>query len=436
VKLGKFKNTLLKRWSVFLRFCFLKKVAIIFNMTWKKKTKNLAIFLIVLWLVAFDVRSFRDIAFAADDADDIKDDIEKVEDKKEAVEKALSASQILLQKKNAELGTTKTLLQKTQEEIARKEAEVTELEKRIALNREMLRDYMQEAYYADQDPLTNLLLGGVHIAGMSGDFDQTLNVSDKITSTLSEIKTNKADVEQAQNELGAKKEDHEKLITIQQGQQYEIKTDINQAQATLSELNAKIDKLKSELSSLLSESVSFKNVIDAASFAAKKTRIRKDYLLGVLVVESNLGRYTGGCTADKSKMSSYRLGIFKTICSELDYEWKKRKVSCPPSGYTGTGGAMGVAQFMSDTWAGYKSSIASVTGNNPPDPWSLTDGVVAMALKLTKVDGVKQHKKSAEAKAYCVYLAGGNWASYCDSKGVNYGEKVLYWADNYERVME
>ena len=174
---------------------------------------------------------------------------------------------------------------------------------------------------------------------------------------------------------------------------------------------------------------------DAAAYAAKVTGIRKDFLLGVLVVESNLGRYTGGCTADKSNMSSYRLGLFKNICSDLDYNWKKQKVSCPPSGYKGSGGAMGVAQFMSDTWMSYKSSIASVTGNKTPDPWSLTDGVVAMALKLSKVSGVTAHKESAEAKAYCVYLAGGNWAAYCDNKGVNYGAKVLYWADNYEKLM-
>jgi len=390
----------------------------------------------VFWLVIFDVQSFRDVAFAEDDVEDLQEDIEKVEDKKEKVEKELNTSQVLLQKKTAELGTTKTLLQKTQTEIERKEAEVSNLNGRIKLSQEMLRSYLQEAYYADQDPLMGLLLSGEDILGMSGEFDQLLNVKRKIVVSLDEIKTAKEDVTKTKEELDAKKEDHEKLVAIQQGQAVEIKTDIKEAQATLSELNAKIDKLKSELSSLLSESVSFKNVMDAASFAAKKTGIRKDYLLGVLVVESNLGRYTGGCTADKSKMSSYRLGIFKTICSELDYEWKKRKVSCPPSGYKGTGGAMGVAQFMSDTWAGYKTSIASVTGNNPPDPWSLTDGVVAMALKLTKVDGVKQHKKSAEAKAYCIYLAGGNWASYCDSKGVNYGEKVLYWADNYERVMD
>jgi peptidoglycan hydrolase CwlO-like protein len=405
-------------------------------MFYGKIFKKIILIMAIFWLIFFDVKSFREKVFAADDASDIKEDIEKVEDKKDKVEKELSTSQMLLQKKNAELGTTKTLLQRTQTEIVKKELEVKNLNERIKLNQEMLKNYIQEAYYSDQDPLMGLLLGEAQFEGMSGEFDQFLNVKERIMLSLNEIRLAKEDVSKTKEELDAKKEDHEQLMNIQQGQQMEIKTDINQAQATLSELNAKINKLKSELTSLLSSSVSFKNVTDAATFAAKVTGIRKDYLLGVLVVESNLGRYTGGCTADKSKMSSYRLGIFKTICSELDYDWKKRKVSCPPSGYKGSGGAMGVAQFMADTWSGYKSSIASVTGHNPPDPWNLTDGVVAMALKLTKVDGVKQHKKSAEAKAYCVYLAGGNWGSYCDSKGVNYGEKVLYWADNYERVMD
>lgn len=405
-------------------------------MIWKKIIKNIALVAFAFWLVFFDARSFREIVFADDDVSDLKEDIEKVEDKKAKVEKELNASQALLQKKNAEIGVTKTLLQKTQNEIARKEAEIANLNGKIKLNQEMLKSYVQKAYYADENPLAGLLLGEEKIVGMSGEFDQLVNVKEKIVTSLEEIRTAKEDVSKTKEELAEKKEDHEKLVSIQQSQQVEIKTDINEAQASLSELNAKIDKLKSELSNLLSSSVSFKNVTDAAAFASKVTGIRKDYLLGVLVVESNLGRYTGGCTADKSKMSTYRLNIFKNICKELDYDWKKRKVSCPPSGYKGTGGAMGVAQFMADTWAGYKSSIASVTGHNPPDPWDLTDGVVAMALKLTKVDGVKQHKKSAEAKAYCVYLAGGNWAAYCDSKGVNYGAKVLYWADNYERVMK
>ena len=82
----------------------------------------------------------------------------------------------------------------------------------------------------------------------------------------------------------------------------------------------------------------------------------------------------------------WRKSIFEEIVDELGYDEDKKKVSCNPSSYVGTGGAMGVAQFMSDTWRGYEDKIASVTGNNPPDPWDLFDGVMAMAIKL-KNDG-------------------------------------------------
>jgi len=92
---------------------------------------------------------------------------------------------------------------------------------------------------------------------------------------------------------------------------------------------------------------------------------------------------------------------------------------------------MGVAQFMPDTWKSYESSIASVTGHNPPDPWNLTDGVTAMALKLAKVSGVTSHEKSAEKDAAKLYLSGTT-----SSKYDWYGERVLYWADNYEKLLD
>ena len=120
-------------------------------------------------------------------------------------------------------------------------------------------------------------------------------------------------------------------------------------------------------------------------------------------------------------MNDHRKKVFKEICDDLDHNYKKMKVSCPPSNYKGTGGAMGVAQFMSDTWKGYEDKIASKTGHNPPDPWSLTDGVMAMAIKLAN-DGAL-NGKSGECAAAKRYL-GGNHQWYCD--------KVLYWADNYK----
>lgn len=399
-----------------------------------KKGIVLLFFIAVFFMTS--VFSFGSGTLAAEDADDIQDKIDKYQDKQEAVQKQLDQAQSNLAKNQSQMSVTKSLIQKTETEISRKEKEIENLEQRIELNKSLLRGYLQEAYWDDQDPTLELLLNSENLSYAVENFDQMLSVKEKMLSVLSDMDDSKKELDEATAALSDKKEDHEKLLSVQQGQQYEIKSDISEAQTTLSELNAKINKLKGELSSLLGKSVSFKNVIDAAAFAAKKTGIRKDYLLGVLVVESNLGRYTGGCNFKESKMSGTRATIFKSICKELDYNYQKQKVSCPPKSYKGTGGAMGVAQFMPDTWQGYKSKISAVTGNSPPDPWDLTDGVVAMALKLTQVSGVTAHKKSAEAKAYCIYLAGGNWASYCDSNGVNYGEKVLYWADNYEKLMD
>lgn len=57
-------------------------------------------------------------------------------------------------------------------------------------------------------------------------------------------------------------------------------------------------------------------------------------------------------------------------------------MSCASPHYPGSGGAMGAAQFMPDTWYDYRDRIAKNTGNNPADPWSLVDGVMAMAIYL------------------------------------------------------
>jgi peptidoglycan hydrolase CwlO-like protein len=399
------------------------------------KKKIIFLLFVIVFFSTIQSSRFGKLTLAAEDVEDIQNKIDKYQNQQEKIQKQLESAQTNLSKTQAQIGTTKGLIQQTETEISRKESEAENLNKRIELNKLLLEGYLQEAYISDQDPLTSLFLSEGELNNIVGNLDQMEGVREKILSILNEINESKQEAEKVKAELADKQDDHEKLLSIQQGQQYEIKSDISQAQSSLSELKSKINKLRGELSSLLGSSVSFNNIIDAAGYAAKVTGVRKDYLLGVLVVESNLGRYTGGCNFKESRMSGTRAAIFKDICKELKYDYNKQKVSCPPSGYKGTGGAMGVAQFMPDTWSGYKSSISSVTGHSPPDPWSLTDGVVAMALKLSKVAGVTAHKESAEAKAYCVYLAGGNWASYCDSKGVNYGEKVLYWADNYEKLM-
>ena len=396
-----------------------------------------AIFL-VFYIFSFSLSDFVFVSARSATEEEIKDDMEELEKKLKKAENdygklSQQYQQILkfIETAQKEINKTNSLISSAKEEISRKEKEIELLGKRIAVDREIMKKILQQIYFSKKSFFSNLMSGEGKPNRLEGNSEYLANFEDKLGAIMEDIKRSNQEISKEKENLEENKKDHENLLALKEdqksdlvGQKIETQVDIKKKESTISELQSKLSKLKSELSSLLGKSYNAKDIQDAASFAGKMTGVRKDFLLGMLVVESDLGRFTGGCTATESRMSDYRLGIFKDICEGLDYNWKKQKVSCPPRSYKGTGGAMGVAQFMSDTWMGYKSSIASATGHNPPDPWNLTDGVTAMALKLAKGGATK---KSGECNAAKLYLSGST-----SSKYNWYCERVSYWADNYE----
>jgi membrane-bound lytic murein transglycosylase B len=187
----------------------------------------------------------------------------------------------------------------------------------------------------------------------------------------------------------------------------------------------------------------------AVEFASEKTGVRKDFIMGMLVVESNLGRNSGTCTyqeVEDGALASHENGqlsvtawetfvrrrdIIKDIAKSVGYDYEKLTVSCNPgSAYAGTGGALGIAQFMPDTWIEYKDRISEIVGKKNPDPWNEKDATVAMALKLSDVYGVTSHNRYAERNAAKMYLSGGTSNQYDW-----YANQIFYWADNYENLL-
>ena len=187
----------------------------------------------------------------------------------------------------------------------------------------------------------------------------------------------------------------------------------------------------------------------AAEFASNATGVRKNFIMGLLVVESDLGRNPGKCTYQqvedgariahqKGQLSTQawntfnqRREIIKDVAQSLGYDYEKLNVSCNPgAAYAGTGGAMGIPQFMPDTWMQYKDRIAAIVGKDNPDPWNEKDAAVAVALKLSDVYGVTDHNRLAERNAAKMYLS-GNTSSQYDW----YANQILYWADNYKNLI-
>jgi peptidoglycan hydrolase CwlO-like protein len=351
-------------------------------------------------------------------------DINKVEKKLEAAQQDLTESQGALKTTQGQINTTASLISQAKSEISRKETEIKNMEERINLNHDILASYIQEMYYSDQNAISTLLLEAENFDNYFGNFDQILNAKEKVLNLIEETKKYQSDLENAKGELANKKVQHEKLLVAKQAEKSAIVSDINETQLTIVQLQAKLNKLRSALSGFLGKSYSMEDVIDAVKNAEKETGVRKEFLFAVLDKETDLGRFTGGCNYKKSKMGSANEKIFKSICDEFRYDYDKAKVSCPLS--YGIGGAMGVAQFMPTTWAGWSSKIAAVTGNSPADPWKLEDGIVGMALKL-KAGGAGS--KSGEYQAAAMYYCGGNWKrTVCK----NYANTVISWSKGYD----
>lgn len=386
------------------------------------------------------------VLHADDSADDIQDDIEKTEKELKEAEQKYGVLQSSYNQINSNLTSTQTailrvtnLLNQTTQTIGQKEAEIANLDKQLTLERKILGSLLQELYLSDATPLAEVILTKADVASLFQNKDGLLSTQEKISSVIDDISDTKSKLSEEKSSLEDAKKDHEELLAIQNkqkqtlvSQKLDVQEDLEDQQATVAELQSKLNELKGDLNKLLGKSYDAKNIKDAIEFASDKTGIREGFLFGMLSVESRLGASVGGCDYKQSRMSSYRLTIFKEIAGALDYDYKKLKVSCPPKSYSGTGGAMGAAQFMSDTWKGYQSVIASRTGHKTPDPWNLTDGVMAMASKLANDGGAKSGSTTITSPCTGKKVS-VKWETYASMRYLGWS---CYALNNYSKTIQ
>ncbi len=364
-----------------------------------------------------------------DDKEDLKERIDEARDKKVDSEARLAVQRNALMTQRYALEDVRADIAEKEEQIATNEKELARVRERLNISRESLAASVRILYREYVSMLSVDLIEEVSsgVAFMSGDVEK---VRRSITDVLNELDQEERDLSAKKAELDQARVEKQKLEKDFSEKESALaqtaaltSSEVLSAKAELSELNRKLSVIQSQISALLGVGVTTDDIVEAADFASGQTGVRKEFLLGMLIVETDLGRFTGGCTYGTSRMNDRRKKAFKQITEELGYDHTEMRVSCPPSQYTGTGGAMGVAQFMSDTWLEYQSRIAANTGHNPPDPWDLTDGVMAMALKLAN-DGARTESGEWQAAARYLGSCSGNTRFYC--------ENVLYWAENYE----
>lgn len=249
---------------------------------------------LVLLVGVFIVANFS-FVLAADDEDDIKKDIDKIEEKIEDTEKDLQKTQVIYQQKQNQVYSTSTEIKKTETEISRREDEIKSLENKIKLDKKILGDYVRQLYMEDQNfPIVKFLMNGEKLSESFSNFDSFVNLKEKIIEKLKEISEMKEEVVGVKEELAEKKDEHEELLSVQLAERNKVGAVVYEKKLTLAELNAKLNRLRSTLSSFLGSYFSMDDVIDAVKYADKKTGVRKEFLFAVLDKETDLGRFTGG----------------------------------------------------------------------------------------------------------------------------------------------
>jgi membrane-bound lytic murein transglycosylase B len=365
---------------------------------------------------------------------------------------AVLTSQI--QKSKLDIKAKNLVIQKLGGEISNKSQEISALSVKIEREKESLAQLLRKERIVNDKDIITLVLSKDNISDAYGDLEAFASIKKSIQGSLDEIKNMKNLTESEKKALEKKKDEEtdtkyelerdkakvemseaekQKLLSISKDREAEY-------QKVLKEKAQKRAQILAAIFSLAgggSTKINFETALVYAREAEKLTGIDPAFLLAILTQESNLGSNVGQCYLTDAKTGAGMnpktnatfpnvmkpMGLtgrkgdiddFFLITASVGRDPYKTLVSCPIAGVAGYGGAMGPAQFIPSTWAGYKSRLKSLLGHDA-DPWNPRDAFMASATYLTDL-GAIGNSASAQHKAACRYYGtGGATCSYSNS---------------------
>lgn len=324
-----------------------------------------------------------------------------------------------------------------------------ELQIQMDIHRSAIGVYIRNIYEADQESLANILLKNDSLSEFFNKLDDIEMVQQNLKTQMAQIRIAKTQLEQKSDDLQGKKVEAGLLRQIQASEKWSLdskKNEKNQIltvtkgeesrfQEVINDKQTNINRLRSQIQFLVDQGLTVEDAVRYAKMAAIGAGIRPAFLLGLLEVETRLGRNIGsGNWEDDMYLCYIRLATiyyphreahyrkraetekkaFFTIVDKLGLDPKSVKVSKEPA--YGCGGAMGPAQFIPSTWLAYEERVTAITGNNPPSPWSFEDAFTASAIKLA-AGGATAQTRASEVRASKAYISG---SASCTSSICNY----------------
>ncbi len=374
-----------------------------------------------------------------------------------------------INKNELEVKETKLAIEVAELEVEDLGNKITEGEERMKKDKEVLKNMIKVLYSYEQESMLEIFVAGNDMSDFFSKVNAVESVKDKIFKTIVDLKIEKEESELRQEELEEQQEDQSQLIQMRHQQNEsldelkdqkkqileETKGEEKKFQQILEENKQILPALRAQLYDLqsLGEKIEFDDAISAAEYASSVTGVRREFILAIFQVETRWGTFEGAGNWEDDMYKCYlRLSeiartqkrkeyyvkraeteknAFLSIVNRLGLDPNSAKVSKEP--VYGCGGAMGFAQFMPSTWLAYEQRVSDITRHYPPNPWNLGDALVTMAVKVSDIPGVVGGDYKAEREAAGRYFGGGAW--YKNSYAINYANRVMIFADLYEKEL-
>ncbi len=351
-----------------------------------------------------------------------------------------------------------------QDELGETRKYISTLEQTIRAQKTLIREYVSSLYVQKDVSLFEVVLSQDQLSDLLGSVQKTGVMQDSITESITLISAKEKEIvsekkhlfdkeeelmnlkqsqEKQKSLLQQTQEDKETLLTQTKGQQSEYEALLKQSFTTKQNLLNSIKVLGGSDGRPGAISLEEAYSLATANSARLGNKIRPEYLVGVMKIESGLGGNVGrsfykdslsGCAARDGNTTKLNFAreeqSFEKITSDLGVPLTQPVSGCPYPKYIGTGGAMGPAQIMPATWLGYEAKLKSLKGT-AVNPWSMEDAMLAMGMVLLGKVGDQSiaGNDELERKAALCYLGG------CNVKNMWYAESVLREASRTKELL-
>jgi peptidoglycan hydrolase CwlO-like protein len=389
------------------------------------------------------------------EADTLENQIYILNNKVRGLNNEIYQSNLMIKDIGLQIGDTETSIKTSKERIDDSQIKLAEL--------------LRLVHEQDNRSLVEIMLAEEELSDFFDELAALEALSQKNKELLGSIKDLKVQLETSKVALNEEKGDLEQTVvarifqkqeSLQLQNKQEYLLDVTKGQEEVyqkyleenKEIASEIRKRIFNLAQVADEEApSFEEAYKLAQYAEEETGVRAELILGLLEVESAVGKNVGQCNCEgqeycrypdihyKEIMTQNHWEYFIKITDELGLDPNKTPVSCAISGgKVQWGGAMGPAQFMPGTWLGlgYKDRIEKITGEIA-SPWIVRDAFIAAGLYLQDW-GADSQNLQKEIGSVTAYLCGTSYmtARCQQAGGVGYRNLVIQKASQWEKWAE